>query len=164
MKGFTLIETLVYIALLGLLMTGALLGSYNLVQSSSRTTTSTAAQDEGSFALRKLEWAVAGMTVQPSLGGSGCNGAISVTKTGAPAAIRFKRDAMTNSIQMCEDSGCAYVPITTDNVSVSCFAVSSLPSVGGGPSGVTATITLTPKVGVPNPKSYDFTLTRYIRM
>lgn len=162
MRGFTLIETLIYIALLGLLMTGALLGALSLVQSTSRTTSATIAQEEGSFVMRKLEWAMAGMTSAPTTVDNGCSDTISITKTGAPYPIQFRLSS--GAIQMCEDSSCTYIPLTSSNVTATCLAVSPIAASGSGPSGVTVTATLQQKTSTPNPKSYDFTVTRYLRI
>ncbi len=164
MRGFTLIETVLYIALLGILMTSALLGSYSLIESTSRTSTGTATQEEGSFVRRKLEWAMAGMTTSPSIVNSGCNSTLSITKTGYPNPIKFKLDSASKAIQMCEDNSCTYLPITTNNVSATCLQVTQIPASGLGPSGVTVVVTLKQQETTPNPKSFDFTVTRYLRI
>lgn len=69
MRGFTLIETIIYIALLGFLMTGVLLSVYGIVESGSITQKKTATQDEGNFVIRKIEWAL-GSAKSVSLSGS----------------------------------------------------------------------------------------------
>ncbi len=59
-KGFTLLETLIYIALFGVLMSGALVTVYELLISSERTSSSVATITEGEFINRKLSWALSG--------------------------------------------------------------------------------------------------------
>lgn len=59
-RGFTLIETSIYIALFGLLMTGAVVAAYNLLEGSSRAQTRTMLQEEGAFVHGKIEWALRG--------------------------------------------------------------------------------------------------------
>ncbi len=62
MRGFTLIETLVYIGLFSILMVGALIGAFELAQSGPHNETAVALQEEGTFILRKLNWAFTGAT------------------------------------------------------------------------------------------------------
>lgn len=61
--GFTLLETLIYIALFGVLMTGALVTVYELLRSAEENRFAIAIQEEGIFIQRKLNWALSGATV-----------------------------------------------------------------------------------------------------
>jgi hypothetical protein len=58
MKGFTLIETLIYISLFGLLLGGAVVSTYQMLDGGERMRQSVAVQQEGDFLLRKLNWEV----------------------------------------------------------------------------------------------------------
>ena len=153
MKGFTLIETVVYIALLGILMGGAVLTSYDLLESSSKSSGKTAVQEEGSFVQRKMEWALSGATAV-TVGGSNCNQTLSVTKAGASNPIQFQLDAFSGAVQMREGGLGAYTPLTTSNVSVSCLKFASIAAISPGPSGIIATTTI---------QSLDFVVTKYLR-
>lgn len=55
-RGFTLIETIVYIALLSVLLTGALLSTSYLIDGSERGKKLLSAQEEATFVLRKLNF------------------------------------------------------------------------------------------------------------
>jgi type II secretory pathway pseudopilin PulG len=57
MKGFTLIETLLYIALLSLLMSGILFAFYQVVESTGQISKLATAVAEGDFVQRKYRWA-----------------------------------------------------------------------------------------------------------
>jgi len=59
-KGFTLIEVLVYIALLGIIMTGLLASSLSIFQNTDRTQTSIMVQEEGDFLLAKINASLTG--------------------------------------------------------------------------------------------------------
>jgi prepilin-type N-terminal cleavage/methylation domain-containing protein len=61
-RGFTLLETLIYIALFGVLMTGALVTVYELLQSFEYNRTDISIQEEGMFIQRKIHWALQGAT------------------------------------------------------------------------------------------------------
>jgi prepilin-type N-terminal cleavage/methylation domain-containing protein len=61
-KGFTLLETIIYLALFSVLMSGALVAVYTLLQSGTQNLNATSIQAEGTFINRKLSWALSGAT------------------------------------------------------------------------------------------------------
>lgn len=61
-NGFTLIETIVYIALFGVLMTSTLVTVYELLGSSEINKTALIIQTEETFINSKLRWAITGAT------------------------------------------------------------------------------------------------------
>ena len=58
MKGFTLIETIVYLALFSILMGGAIVAAFNIFESAGRQQTHTMLQEEGNFLIAKINEAV----------------------------------------------------------------------------------------------------------
>ena len=135
-KGFTLIETVIYIALFTILMGGALITSYNLIEGSESAQVKATIQEEGNFVLRKLNWALSGLSSvnTPTFGYSENLG---VTKIG-PVQIDVRLEA--GNIEIREGSG-PYVPITTANVEVSTLQFHFLPG-GAGPDGIEASTTI----------------------
>ena len=150
-RGFTLLEVVLYLGLLSMLMVGAVVTSYDLVESSQNSGGNATLEVEGSFVSRKLTWALAGLTTAPTIGGSGCSQTLSVTKTGGNNPIQFQRNSASSSVEMREGGSGAYSALTTSNVSVSCLQFAAL---AGTPSGITATITINGSV---------FTVTKYLR-
>ncbi len=59
-KGFTILEVLIYIALFSILMSGAVVAAYNLLEGGSRNKTAIGIQEEGTFLNRKINWALTG--------------------------------------------------------------------------------------------------------
>lgn len=59
-RGFTLIETILYIALFAMLMSGAVVAAYNLLEGGNRNKTAIGIQEEGTFINRKIHWALTG--------------------------------------------------------------------------------------------------------
>ncbi len=55
-------ETIIYIALFGLLMTGTVIAAYNLLDSGARNEKAVSVQEEGTFLNRKINWALLGAT------------------------------------------------------------------------------------------------------
>ena len=59
-NGFTLIETIVYLALFSIMMGGAIVALFNLFESSGRELTHIMLQEEGNFIIAKINWAISG--------------------------------------------------------------------------------------------------------
>ncbi len=55
-KGFTLIETLIYLALFSVIMAGILTSVYSVSQTSSRNQTKAMILEEGTFLSAKIDW------------------------------------------------------------------------------------------------------------
>jgi len=76
-QGFTLVETLIYLALFAIIIGGALVTTYQIIQSSQAMETKVALQEEGDFLLGKISWALSGVkTINSSTSG----GKLSVAK------------------------------------------------------------------------------------
>lgn len=55
-EGFTLIETVIYIALFALIMSGTLVSIYGIIGSSIKNQTRAMLESEGSFLIGKMDW------------------------------------------------------------------------------------------------------------
>lgn len=155
LSGVTLIETVIYIALLGLIMTGALTAAYNLVGAASQNSGSTAVAEEGSFVARKISWALADLSSEPVVSGVGCAQKLSVTKEGyGYNPVEFRRNAASSSVEMREGGAGVWVPLTTRNVSATCLQF-GLQSEPGLPAGVAATTTI---------DDTEFSVIKYMRI
>ncbi len=113
MKGLTLIETIIYIALLGILMVGAISTVYSLIESGVATTGSSTTQDEGNFVLAKISWALSQQdsVLVPSSGFS--NTLTLITEDGTSVSMRKTGTV----VEMRVDTG-SYLPLTSLNVTV----------------------------------------------
>lgn len=94
-------ETLIYIALFSILMSGAVVAAYNLLEGGSRNKIAIWIQEEGTFINRKINWALTGASAvsaspdgttltitRPNLGSQS-----PLIITGARATISIKRGA-----------------------------------------------------------------------
>lgn len=147
-RGFSLIETIIYIALLALLMSGAIVTVYQITQSSYLVGEKNVVQEEGHFVLRKIEEAFSGAQ-DVSTSGSGCGGVLSVTQYDGDV-LTFSRDNSTDMI-MLDRNGAGGNELTTENVQANCLSFINL---GGPPKGVETTLTI---------GEVDFALTKYVR-
>ena len=149
--GFTLIETIVYIALLSLMMGGVLAVTFQLMTSTESVNTKTSTAEEGNFVLRKINWVLTGLdpTIPPTVTGLGCAQILTTTNNWSSTII--KRDTTNNSVLVQEGSGGSFLPVTNDTASTTCLRFEL---ISGTPAGVSATATI---------NGIDFATTKYIR-
>lgn len=141
-KGTTLIEIIIYIALFSILISGAFISAFQLIDSNNKINSNISLEEEGNFVLRKINWALTGLdpTNPPTVTGSGCLQTLTLIKTNYllnPIVLRLNLD----KLEVSEGAG-IFIPITTTNVSVQCFEAKIIPAIGTSPMGVSATTTI----------------------
>ena len=147
-RGFTLIETLIYIALFAFIIGGAVLTAAQLIQGTSQTNTKATTQEEENFVLRKIDWSLSGAS------------AISVPSQTTMTVTRYDGNTVDfrlngTTIEMRTSLlGATYLPITTPNVTVNGLKFTYISPVGTGPAGVTALTTI---------NTLEASTTKYIR-
>lgn len=154
-KGFTLLETIIYIALFSVIMTGVFATIYQIFSGSDNLINKSTTTEEGNFVLKKLSWILSNIDLNnpPAVNGSGCTQTLTVIKNGFssnPIVIWLNTVGGINFIEMSQGSGPS-LPITTANASTSCLMFSI---ISGNPLGITATATI---------DGTDFSITRYVR-
>jgi len=156
-KGFTLIEVIIYIALFALLIGGAFIAAYQLIDVSGKLSAKTSTQEEGNFVNRKIDWALTGVQsiTAPSIGTPN-SGILTVTKYGGNQVdIRLTG----TKIEIKESAGPnVFLPITTDNIVIKASSLNFQYLPTNGPAGVAATFIVV-KDGV----DFPFSVTKYIR-
>ncbi len=127
-KGFTLIETLLYIVLFSFIMTSGIYAAYQLIDSSHDLANKTTAEADADFLLRKIDWALNGYTsiVQPTEGNSGSQ--LSINTPNGLQDFTFA-------------NGVVYLngntqPLTSDRVTISSFFVHHIAPTAGAPRAV----------------------------
>jgi len=133
-RGFTLFEVIIYIALLSMLMTGALAAAWALLGSSGQSNDAVTADIEESFVMQKILRTLTEATTTPTVSGAGCTTTLALV-VGADHIV-FKRD--NDSLEMGENG--SFVPLTA--VGASCLQFSVLPPATGVSWGVAATTTI----------------------
>ena len=94
--GFTLIETIVYLALFSILMTGIISSVYLLFENSDRNQTKSMLQEEKGYLLGKINWAMAGMQIVVTPGANLSGTSLNVVKYyGTPVTISLSGTNMT---------------------------------------------------------------------
>jgi type II secretory pathway pseudopilin PulG len=135
--GFTLIETIIYMALLSTLITGSLLITYGILDSSIKNQSESILNSEAAFVMKKIEWAMTGATAinNPPAGNSGS--VFSITNSGVPYVF----DISAGEIRLSRN-GAGAEPLTTQNVSVTSFSVSHIGPLGAKPRAANITLTI----------------------
>src|SRR5438128_2547005 len=117
MRAFTLIEILIYIALLSFIMTSVLVTTSMLMQGGLSLDSKTATQSEGNFVMRKLDWVFGSVQTisTPSAGYVNCSvtsPCLSFTQyDGTTVNVRLN----AGKIEMREsNAGNTYAALTTD--------------------------------------------------
>jgi type II secretory pathway pseudopilin PulG len=158
-RGFTIIETLVYLGLFALIMTGFLVAVNNIFQTADRTQTKAMVQEEGDFLLAKINWALTGASniTQPVSGTPG--NSLSLTKAGSSLSFSLSGSNLTLQSLPLNNSN---ITVTTTS-SIFSHTCSSSPCSSAPLESVTASFTLQAKT--PNGFTYTepFQTTKYLR-
>jgi hypothetical protein len=117
MRGFTLIETTIYIALLSIIMTGVLVSVYDIISSGSLIADKTTTEDEGNFVLGKLAWTFGDVKMVSPTGYFSTP--ITITRTDGVSTVQMR---LNNGVIEMKENGGSYTPVTTSNVNVSALA------------------------------------------
>lgn len=151
-RGFTLIETLIYIALFALIMGSGVAASFYVIDSSEKEKAGINAIAEAQFLLRKIDWALTGADAInfPLSGTSGPS--LSVNKNGFfsnPIVI----DLAGGRARIATGGG-SPAELTGDRVIITNLLFQNIPAVPPKPAAIKATFTA-------NGANYE--LTRYLR-
>lgn len=146
--GFTLIETLIYLALLMLIMSSAVVSAFYIIDSSEKEKTNLNTIAEAGFLLRKIDWALTGAdAVDVSV-----PGVMSVTKNSFPANP-VVIDSVSGRARIAT-GGTMPVALTGDRVSITGLTFQNTPAMPLQPQGIMANFTADGK---------NFELTKYLR-
>lgn len=131
-RGFTLIETVLYIAFLSLILGGAVFTAYNLTQSSGRGDADAARQEEGNFILRKISFALSSASAVDVPNPD----ELVVTRYGAAPMMYVRRSG--DAVEM-KEAGGTFTPLSSGMESTA-ITFTDIPAAGARPQGVTASL------------------------
>lgn len=127
-------ETIIYIALFGILMSGAVIGAYNLFEGSDHNITATRIQEEGTFLNRKINWALSGAT-NASVSGGGSILTITRPDLGAQSPLVISGTATVKTMTIARGVGTA-VQLNSDRFPINNVEFTYQASVNGRPPSV----------------------------
>lgn len=170
--GFTLIETMIYLALFSILFGGALAAAYTIAEGTGKDQTKNMVQQEGDFLVAKINWVLMSGTQSIS------SPAITPPATSAQSTILTvdKYDGSSVTIYPsgaeCEQTSCNMLlqdtstyPLNNSSVSVKglIFTHTSASSDGINPESVQVNFTLDAKTQDGKDFSQDFSTIVYLR-
>lgn len=138
-RGFTLIETIIYVALFSMLISGLLGSMWPFLRGAENTSAKVVVEGESAFAIRKINIVLASSTkviTTPSAGNSG--NVLTVTEYNDDT---FTITTTGNAFTVQKNSGAA-VPFTADRVSVTAFTAKHVAPAAGLPRFVEYSFTL----------------------
>lgn len=159
-RGFTLIEALLYLALFSVLLGGGLTGAFGIIESTGQNQTRAMVQEEGTFLLGKIAWALSGASqiTYP------------LTQGSVLTVAKYNNTSTTihlNGSEMQIQDATTATPVNLNNVDV---AVSDLlfdhvtgSGDGVNPESVTSSFTLTARSPSGTLVKQRFTSTTYLR-
>jgi len=113
-NGFTLVELLVYLALFSFLITGVLVGVYQIIDSTDKISGKIFVEQEGNFLLRKINWALTGAS---SIVVMGSPPSLSINRPDLPAEqnpLLFGMDDSGSYLQLKRGNG-SFAFLNSDN-------------------------------------------------
>lgn len=139
-SGFTLIETVIYIAITGIMITFLVTAAYQLIGSSDDISLGVVRNEEANFILRKVGWALAGASSINEPGAGEIGTTLSVTKLNFPDnPIVF---TATSTDLFIQKGSASSTPLNSSNVGLESFQFEHIAPVGNSPAGVKTTFVI----------------------
>lgn len=148
-SGFTLVETMIYVALFAIIMSGAIVSIYGIIGSSARNQTKAMAEEEGSFLLGKIDWALTGVVIgsgtssvsQPAVtaGNSASGDTLALKKSDDGTtliSVVLDLDASGKNFEIARDGGAAET-LNNSNVWITCPPAGCFAHTAGSGDGIT---------------------------
>lgn len=163
-RGFTLIESLIYIALFAILIIGIVLSAFALFESSDRNQTKAMLQEEKDFLTAKINWALSGVNAVSAPSANASGSTLDVTKyDNAHVKVYLSGTDIffaTSTLPVALGT-----PVTLNNTNVFLSNLVFIHTYAGGinPESIEGGFTITTKMSNGMSISQTASTTRYIR-
>lgn len=145
-QAFTLIETIIYTALISVVIGLTVIAVYQIIQFSDSLNKKNIAEEEANFILRKIEWVLAGVSQINSPVSGATSTVLSVNKINYPSnPIIFDLNSQNLRIKK---GGNEPVVLNSQNVSVSNVVFEHIAAIGNKPDAINTNFKI-------NEKSYQ---------
>ncbi|MEK7114455.1 MAG: prepilin-type N-terminal cleavage/methylation domain-containing protein [Patescibacteria group bacterium] len=144
MKGFTLIEVLIYSALIAMIISGSLIAVYQIIEGSDSIQNKIIMEQEANFLISKIRWALTGATtiISPTIGAS--SSTLSINKANySENPIVF--DLNLNNLRIKQGSGNPAI-LNNQNIAINNLIFEHLTASGSGPEGLKISLTVNNKL------------------
>lgn len=151
-KGFTLIESIIYLALFVIVIGGGMVATYQVIQATDATNNHVILQGEANFLFRKIDWAL--------------NGADSVNVP-SPATLIIQKPSLQLTFSLdgsnltLERGSSGSIILNSSSITVDSVTFERIQETGK-PDSINADFTLTTSQ-VGKPASQSFSSTKYLR-
>lgn len=143
--SFTLIESLIYLALFALVIGGILISTYQTIEGTERTNSNIVVQEEANFLLRKIDWALTNISSISNPSAGNTSSVLSVTKTDLPLSDNpLTFDTNSSSLRLTRGSF-APTPLSSVNVSITNVVFEHIASTGTKPAAIKASFKINDK-------------------
>ena len=142
--GFTLIEILIYSALIAMIISGSLIAVYQIIEGSASIQNKIITEQEANFLLSKIKWALTGATTIniPTVGLA--SSTLSINKANySENPIVF--DLNSNNLRIKQGAGNPAI-LNSQNVAINNLIFEHLATSGSGPEGLKINITINNKL------------------
>lgn len=126
-RGFSLIETCIYIALLSFFILSTTVVVWQVVESVRRVYVQLRAEQEGLFVVQKIEQLLhSGKVITPKSGTSTL--LVVHAKDSGVGEVTIRRNSVIGAVEMRRGDGGTFVPLTTNGVVVSTLLLEAIPA------------------------------------
>ena len=164
-RGFTLIETIVYLALFSILIGGAVISAFQIFDTATRSSTRTMLQDESDFILGKIDWTLSGAkaVTTPAAGASGSTLTVAKWDSSEGDPIIISNNGGGDIFVTRTPAAAARLNNSNTTVDALTFIHTSDVGPGADPEAVTAVLTLSALTPIGSKLTHTATTTIYLR-
>lgn len=153
--GFTLIETIIYLALFAMIIGGGMLAAYQIIQDTDATQNHIVLQEEANFLFRKMDWALTGATAATTTASS-----LVVSKPIFGTSTQLTFTLTGGNITLQRNSNPAVI-LNSSDIPVSMVSFMKNQGTNGAPPSITINFSLTTAQNG-QPASQSFSFTKYL--
>ncbi|MDP3986529.1 MAG: prepilin-type N-terminal cleavage/methylation domain-containing protein [Candidatus Veblenbacteria bacterium] len=162
-QGFTLIETVVYLGLLAIMLSGVIVTAYNVFESSDRSQTKSTVQLEGDFLVAKIDWALSGAQAINAPTNVGSQLSVNRWNGSNVETVVIEADPVTGTDVSLARSGNPSLPLNGFSTEVSGLTFTHLAGSGTNPESVRADFTVGARTANGQWLALPFSITSYLR-
>lgn len=154
--GFTLIESVIYLALFAIIIGGGMTAAYQIIVATQAAHNHIILNQEANFLIKKIDWGLHGAT---GISASGSTLTMTNTISGNPTQLVFSKDG---AVLMLKRGSGAAMALNSSGVLVDSVSFVKNAGLNGAPDSIVITLSLTTFQYGTN-TSQTFSITQYVR-
>lgn len=161
--GFTLIETVVYLGLLAIMLSGVIVTAYHVFESADRNQTISMIQLEGDFIASKIDWALSGTEAINSPIDTSSQLSVNRWNGTTLEPVVIEMDAVTSQDIMLTIGSSTPLPLNSGNMQISNLLFTHMAGSGINPESVKADFMVSANTSGGQAIAIPFTITSFLR-